>query len=512
MSRSVHHRRDQDRNALASITQRLVALRRRLLLKRLAGALFNSFAGAAVVAGLVWLVLVTFEPGREQASRFFILWAVFGILGFLLLIVLILSRRPTVIEVARRVEVTLGLDERLSTSLEIAHGTIVRPGLSIVADALIDDTVGRARADFAIGESLFSRSVPQYVLAATALLVLAAVILVRPNEPVEPAQQLAETSSASPPALALTNDEAETLRADIETLAALVAADAADADDPFLAGVARDIEGLAGAVEGGGDRLELASRLEQLADLADVGYQALPGGSRGGSPPEAMERLTALADQIAAATETQLADAAQPDQEPDLTDIAQADPAVRDPATPREANAEGPVGDIGQDLARPDRPANMGDAGLEIDEAILGEAQWGEVDPQLEQARRNLQEQLGEFAVQAVGAAQNAGRGAGDVAGDGQQPLEGGGDPVELDTAFDRREEVLIAGDGEGEGARVRIDAAPDADYTAPEAAMLQAGAWERLTEAATRRSMVGGDAIAVIARYFTRLDEGIGE
>ena len=131
-----------------------------------------------------------------------------------------------------------------------------------------------------------------------------------------------------------------------------------------------------------------------------------------------------------------------------------------------------------------------------------------DVDPRLRAERAFADEQRRQraAAAAAAGAAADAGKGAGDRAGDGTRPLgQSDAAAVELTPGAD-----MLLPEAANDGRRIRIELTPEAQLSgvAPPAATA-GGAWHRIPEQPVERPALDAENRKVVGRYFARPAEG---
>lgn len=452
---------------------RLLANARALLRARLA-------LRVAVVAAATALVTLAFAGSRGSVG---IVMVSALIAAALVLTVTILLGWPTLPRIARAIDQRWQFNDRVATASELLAGTLRPAPQRRLAAALLADTARRISADRSSRAPLRWERPDRTDAILAALLALAAAfaVIVATSGDAAPAASAGAAAEVDPGAAA-----------EVAELARLVAADAAANGGEPLAALAEDFAALDAALRAGMTREELAGRLTELAGRAAAAYA---GGAADAAPPGAVEqRLAALQAGMDAAGPAADAGATAPN-------LPEAGDAPL-PGIPDAGAAGAMAGDTPQrptDL--PEGGATTGANNLVIDPDALAEAQWGEADPLLEQARRELQELLEAANFRAVAGAQNSTRGPGDAAGQGAQAL-GGAETADAG-AFERRDDIMLPAADPVTAATVRIEAIPN---TVPTATTGPAGdrAWQRSLDAPVRRTLLTGERDDAIARYFT--------
>ncbi|MCC6735468.1 MAG: hypothetical protein IT534_05000 [Bauldia sp.] len=426
-----------------------------------------------------------------------------------------LAESPSRLALARRADAALGLRERISTAVEVADAVPTVVSAALVADA--ERRAGAIRPAAILPRRGFAPVVPMALLA-----VFAAALLLAPLPPASAPDR------ALPPSLLVGATEAETIAAELRTLAAEIAADAAERDDPFLAAIATATAATAQNLADGTpvERAPLAAELARLGEYAAAAYGAT------GAPSGRAEALSRIAGATAAGRGPTGAAAAPPSGGgPDAAPGAAGDPAgstapgaAGEAGTPERLRPEGAAGpdtpSPGNLAARPaaapeitgtavqeicnfdagaDCAAAGGDNpfGLERGNVDLPPDPGGATPPNAAEGPAMANGQLvGPAADAGAGEAVFAGQGTrplGDVPVDGPGPLPGGGT-------------MLLRDRGTGTGDRIRIDMPPPAGGAAVlEAGTPPAGDWRTLPEAPVARPLLPPAERAVAARYFVR-------
>jgi hypothetical protein len=143
-----------------------------------------------------------------------------------------------------------------------------------------------------------------------------------------------------------------------------------------------------------------------------------------------------------------------------------------------------------------------------LDDLLKDLDDYDPVDPRVEKERAFAdQQRRARAASQSVGAAQDAGQGDGDRAGDGTRPL---GNGAAAATELAPGVEMLLPDQAAANGGRIRIELPPEVALTAvapPRAGT--GGEWRRAREQAIARAIPGPEDRKVIGRYFLRPGEG---
>jgi hypothetical protein len=301
----------------------------------------------------------------------------------------------------------------------------------------------------------------------------------------------------------LSRRQAEDTAANLRHIAELVDRDAAQRSDPYLRTIARTLQRLSADVAGATvDRSRLTSELNQLLAHA---RQAYANGDRladgGPSPRRATDLLRSALDEITGGREPGPAAAENPAAPATKTETADRT-APHSPAPPQERRTSGEPKSAEQIAAALRRMSGGDIPWFFVDE------DGAAVDPRSQLERLMAEEERrARAAAQPSGAAANAGRGDGDQAGNGVQPLgQGGGKTPDLAAI----EQMLLPEPQSVEGRRIRIEIPPNAapsDVAAP--ASISGEAWRRAQEQSVEHPTLEAEDLRVVGRYFKRSTGG---
>ncbi|RUT31050.1 hypothetical protein EMQ25_09220 [Arsenicitalea aurantiaca] len=465
-------------NTSAGIRHAVAALRRRQRLRILLdGALF-----IAALVSLTLLLARTFDLESRIGLPVVPLALGAGIAVFLIHAAIALAVTRALGTTARRTEQKFGLQERLSTALEVSEGAS-----EPVREALLSDTsVRAARLDRRAAAPLAG---PSTALAAGLLVLFSAGLLVTAPAP-RPAP-LPATAEAEAPAEP-DAEPTDTLLEDIARMADLLARDAETREESYLEAVSNALRELAEEAPGL-DREEALERFMALAEHAALGYGDTPpewmepGQSNMGEIGQRMAAFEAAETARAAAAEARQAQAMMDDEygAPILSSDALADiirqgllePAQLDPAM---ADAAGQAQGMAETL--PDGAPMSGGS--------------SQPEPMEEQLMRP-------GSAMPMGAAMESGRGDSRIAGGGSQDLAESSEYMRAE--FAESEEIVISAAETEPGSRIRIQIAPETSASAVADDAGPSRDWRRQADTAVTRHAVTPDARPVIARYFAR-------
>jgi hypothetical protein len=501
-------------HALTDRTTKIPALRACLRMARtrwcgrfiLSGAVGGVLAGLLALCGLE-LAVALFDESYFASGLVAVAFATgVAILTCAAAGILAVAFAPDDAALARMGDRQFLLQERLTTALEAenrqASETFSGAALDPVRRALLADAERcaqriDARQWFKLGPPRLAWAVPALTGVATLLSLLNPGALGR-------ATVTSETGQLRN-AAQLTSRQSAAAAADLRSIAEVVAKDAENASDPYLRAIARSLERLSTEVQrGAADRRAIATALYRLLQHARRAYpqdDSLP--SRASGNVSATDRIQSALNDITGdrARET----------EPHDHDVSKTNTAKRMAAATRDA----PLDPIppqqrktpGSTKPDPTTPSSLppGWANL-LDN--LDDYERIEADPraQVERAIAEQQRRL-RGAGQSAGAAQDAGQGEGDRAGNGSPPL-GNGAGVARDVPI--ADDMLLP-DQPADGGRIRIEIPPDAvhaDVALPPPGSV-GGEWRHVQEEAIDRPAPTAEERKALGRFFTRSAEG---
>ena len=509
--------------ASANAATRLPALRARLkqaqarwrLGSVLEGMVFSLVAALALLCGFQVFALY-FDHAAPTASLAALsghpLYALaFSVAVFAcalaLAIILALLLTPDLATFARKADRAFALQERLSTALEVDAAMRPDTDLDPVRCALLADAEWCAAV--IDPRQMVKFALPRTAWVVPALLVVVVLLqlvppgsfgLAAPRSPVSGTERDG-TDFVGPPGV----ETAANLRRIVD----LLNKDADQRSDPYLRTIARTLEHLSSELERSAiDRRSLANELGRLLQHTERAYAQ--GEGPGNRPPDrsgtVQDPARLLKSELDDITGNRQFGTAMP------RDSNRANQAQDDAVAAREQLGRAPpaperktVGGRASDPSASSRqPAGRLDALKDRDD-------YDPVDPRIEIERAFAAQQRRERAAsQSAGAAQDAGRGDGDRAGEGTRPL--GNDVSAGSTALAPGVELLLPDQSANEGRRIRIELPPEAVLSgvAPPTAG-NTGEWRRAQEQAVERSALAAEDRKVVGRYFMRSVEGHG-
>jgi hypothetical protein len=414
---------------------------------------------------------------------------------------LVLCRRtPSLENFARAADHKLALGEQLSTALEVDARAPPDASLDPVRSALLADVEGRA-SDID-PRAIVKLGVPRAVWLLPALALIAALLHLVPFDAFASRNPLPDSRENN----ALSKDAAENAIVNLRRIADLLNQDADQRADPYLRTIARALEHLETEVEHASlDRHQLADALGRLLAHSRQAYAQNGKGDRGEAGAKAVDLLAAAHDDIAGFSPDRPPAPRQPDNA-GVTPPAAAEQAARgatpasSPSRPRQA---GPGATVAPPLSNgaPERS----DAQKDGDE--YGDL---ETDPRTQKERAFAEQQRRmRAAVQAVGAAADAGAGEGDRAGNGTRAL---GDDVPTRADLAPGADMLLPDQAGNSGRRIRIELTPQtelSDVALPSAAGDRN--WRHIGEQPVARSAVDAEGRKAVGRYFMPPPESSG-
>lgn len=409
-----------------------------------------------------------------------------------------LLRTPGLLELARRADRDFGLQERVSTALELARAPASAGAEGEMAAALLADAARHAPA--IEPQRLVPLRFPRvgwWLVGLASVLVALDVVgpQLFPGSPIE-------SEVASP----LNAAERSAAVADLRRTADLLGGEAEERKDPYLGALAQAFDDLGQRVASGAlDRAATERELGRLLDHVERAYEGeLSPFGRAASEPKSPE-------------------AGVPTPPPGTAAQAQGSPAAREPSSPRSAESgtdssterdPSSLSDLLGELGRVEASLQRAGSKREANAGRITAVDYAEFGPyitpeSLERLKREREEREAQQARagQPVGAAQEADRGPGDLAGEGVQPLAGeSAVPEALGTAATRREQVRLPDSPARAGERVRLERAPDVQFSEVAKGERPSGAaWRARREAEVRREQLGPRERTLASCYFSR-------
>lgn len=455
---------------LGRILRTLAAARRRIQVRRILTALMATTSAALIV----WMAL-RFAVGESARALRWIFGA--WVLASVAAAFAALEFAPGVQKLARIADRQFGLNERMSTALELTEQRTA----GTVAAALMRDA---ARCESRIQLGALAPLMPgdwrlRWLFVASVALVLASL-----------SQQDRLPNPSAPP-----GSEAaapETYNAEhVETLASRIEQDATERQDPYLKAVAQTLRKIAAEGAQSTSSSSTAQRIEAAIEHAANAYRNETPKWLGGPSGSLREQLR----QFAARGETP-AFAEQPSPQA---------------ASPQPQTATASSNQTASGVQSSQRSAATAPGAAETTMADAAESSFADGDYQPspeDQARLNRekeialqQRQSSPGAGQPVGGAQEAGKG-GNMAGEGVQSGQTGeGQSLRRQTTD---ELALQAGDSSA-GRTVRLEILPEVrERSAASDTGGAYGAWIARKETPTTREAVTFDNLDVTRKYFT--------
>src|SRR5262245_21376409 len=403
---------------------------------------------------------------------------------------------PDLATLARAADHRFALKERLSTALEVATARPSDAAQDPVRSALLADAEQSATSTDM--RALVSLRLPRAAWAVPALLVTALLLQTVPPDMLGHATPGASATRNAPDNGALSGNQAADTAANLRRIAEALDQEGAQRSDPYLRTIARALERLSMEVGRAAiDRPRLARELGQLLVHAQQAYAQSDRPADQTAPQQhptdllrsALEEITGGRQASAAPTRDSPA--------PKAT-AADRNPPGR-PAQPKDRKASGTPTQAEQIAAAVRRLTGQDIPWLFVDE------DGAEVDPRSQLERLMAEEERrARAAAQPAGGAANAGRGDGDQAGDGVQPLGRGASAKTADPAA--TEQMLLPDPQSREGGRIRIEIPPNAalsDVAAPSS--VAGSGWRRVQEQSVERPTLEAEGRRIVGRYFKR-------
>jgi hypothetical protein len=402
---------------------------------------------------------------------------------------------PDLPALARTADHRFALKERLSTALEVATARPSDAAQDPVRAALLADAEQSASSiDM---RALVSLRLPRAVWGVPALLLTALLLHTVPPDTFGRATPGASATRNASDNGALSGDQAADTAANLRRIAEVLDQDGAQRSDPYLRTIARALERLSAEVGRAAiDRPQLARELGQLLAHAQQAYAQSGRPADQSAPPQhPTDLLRSALDEITGGRQADAAPARDP-AAPKAT-AADRNPPGR-PSRPQDRRASGTPTPAEQIAAAVRRLTGEDIPWLFIDE------DGAEVDPRSQLERLMAEEERRARSAQPAGAAANAGRGEGDQAGDGVQPLGRGPGAKTTDPAA--TEQMLLPDPQGREGSRIRIEIPPNAVLSdVAEATSIANGGWRRVQEQSVERPTLEAEGRRIVGRYFKR-------
>lgn len=500
---------------MVELIDRLQRGRSRYRLNLLLGAALRSLAVALAVFTVAELFRYLL-PGQARALELdgqVSYWLAAAGLSVSLLIGLFLAwlRTPSLEQVAQLADARFALLQRMTTAYE----THRRGPLTPVEKALIRDAA--ARTGEVDPASMVPLSFPRPLWPVVVALGAFLLVQVLPERAAVTAGADGRTTNT---VIDSTSDERPVDAAtagQVRRIAELVGRDAEVRRDPYLEAVARSFDDLGRRLEAGEfSRSELEQEVGRLLQHLDRALGTDESSSLAELlASEGLGRSGASGEQEANAAR-EPGDEFQPR-------------GAGDPETgePNEGTSSADGGDnemppeLEELLNRLEASLDTSDSGGQApsrqaqgpDEDQSG-GFYTDVDPELmarleeRQDRLAMQRAENRAGGQPVGAAQESNEGAGDLAGEGTQPLDGETQPG-LDPAADQFEPVELPGGRLADGRRIRIEMQPETELSAmndvPDADPTD---WRRSREGRASGTLLGMMDRGVVSRYFIPPEE----
>jgi hypothetical protein len=491
--------------ALPILRARLNAARTRArAAAMLRGMVFSATAALLLLCGLELFALYSgaaasgllAAPFAQPPSLLGLCLAVFAG-GLALACVLALILVPDATTLARAAEHRFGLEERLSTALEVADDTQPHSARDPVRAALLADAERHAAA--IDPRQVVRVQLPRSGWAIPVLVVGAVLLQLVPPDAVGLAALRGSSSIAARDDTGLSGQQAADVTANLRHIAELLGKDADGRSDQYLRSIARTLERLSLDVEGAAiDRRLLTGKLQSLVAHARQAYGEGSNVTQRAAPRDVVQQLQAALDDIAGNREA-AAGSPRADVDEVRPDSSAAVPQerARRPAQPLERKTAGSQTML-VTAPQSQRAAGWDAALKDLDDYDLN-------DPRIERERAFAEQQRRARAeAQSAGAAKDAGAGEGDRAGEGTRPLGNGSTAV---TELSPGAEMLLPDQTVGNGRRIRIELAPEAGLSkvAPPPLGNNGGAWQRGAEQTVEREALAPADRKVVGRYFTR-------
>jgi len=402
---------------------------------------------------------------------------------------------------ARKVDRALGLQERLSTALEVDASSRPQAALDPIRAALLTDAERHAAA--IDPRQIVRLDLPRAVWAVPGLIAMAALLQLVSPDAFGLAASRGSIAGVERGGAGFSGSQAAEAAANLRRIAELLGKDAEERSDPYLRTIARTLKRLSSDAERSDiDRRALAGALDRLLAHTRQAYGQASTPNRGAAQRDVVQQLQKALDNINGNRQAGAVAPREPDAGMDAGNVATTERGQTGRvAQPLERKIVG-VG-TPSEAASPSRQPSRDDLLKDLDD-------YDPVDPRIEKERAFAEQQRrARAASQSAGAAQDAGQGDGDRAGDGTRPL---GNGATASTGLTPAAEMLLPDPAANNGGRVRIELPPEVmpSTVAPPAAG-SGIEWQRAREGAIVRAAPSVQDRTVIGRYFARSPGGRG-
>ena len=409
------------------------------------------------------------------------------------------SRRPGIARLAQAADQRFGLEERLSTALQLSRTPERSRG--VIVEALLRDVARRgASID---PQRLAPLRLKWQALAVPLLAVLATALIIWPPEPIAITSSSQAGIVRTLPPGAMGEAERGDTAAEMRAIAAILTQDGEERSNPTLQALGNELNRLGLELEANPNatRAEVTQDLQRLLDLATEAY------ARAGVAPDDPANHAALIETAIEAVDPALADGGG------ALPQATADAGLEEPAL--DAPFEGigiDAGAPGNGLAPPPgidvRAEDINPAvGAGVPADVRGRVPDEYEDPYYEADAAETIIPIPDDA-EIIGAGEGFG---GDVAGVGAggNPLDGNGVPLNP-VATDG--EMLLADPDPGNGRMITLNLPPLEELMAVGIDGLEAGAWRAFLEHEVVRGTIRAEDLEAVGRYFQALQAEAGE
>jgi len=449
-------------------------------------------------------------------------WIVCGAAAVTLAVLLPLAliRTPTLLSLAKAADERFGLQERLSTALEL---TAARSGpQSAVRAALFTDVAREARA--LDPKVLVPVTIPKLGWTMPFLAGGAILLGFLPTPPMPPVAAGAQPALAVYGDRAMSREEQEAVAAQIERVSKLAAERAEEHADPLMQAVARTLESLADRVRSDGsfERGEILSVLQDMAAYAAQEAQTGQGQDGISALLEAAARqiapnMVAFGSTDARSTgERASVPTARAEGENDSVATPQTTQGAKQVAEQgRQGTKKGLVEDELTKLSSSDAGIESGASGGEGTPTTASSNNYSMVERHaLRQTQRA--DMVGDFEQSRDGNFSNPmdNPWGGETTRENDSVPGAAEEASAPDVAFGTNAELMLEAREIGEGRRVRRDTPPVARFTPVEDRASATGnpAWIRQDEVEVSRSYLGPDLRDFVSAYFMSRTRQVGE
>lgn len=454
--------------------------------------LLQAILWSALAAGSIYVVLSLVESLQPTLMFPVEVWtALMFTIAFLISASVALMQTPGLPELARRADRQFALQERISTALECTRTLAYEDARGKVTSALLEDAARHASA--IDPRSLARIRFPRVgwlviIFAALGVFIHFGVLQRSSTQPSVNAEMVTPLSA---------EEQSRTI-ANLRRAVELLGGEAEQRKDPYLQALAQSFDDLSRRVETGAlSRAETQHELDRLLEHVGRAYEGEASPLSGTLAARQTSSNDASQTQSNVSPETQNLQAGEEDSRG----------GSQRPGVDTSANLENLLDELAQVEAKlqqvkADREANSGRL-TTVDYQEFGPYITSEALERLKREREMREEQQAR-AGRPIGAAQEANKGPGDLAGEGLQPLAGEGASTVFEDNKSPLEQVLLPDRQAPSGERIQLELPPETHLSAvPDGQRPSGVAWGVGQETEVRRDQLGPRDRVIASRYF---------